>query len=101
MTIDPKAAELAKAAKRKAEIDEAAELAAFDLREHYAPKTGNGIADPPMAEITADNFPTTKPDAFVSDPRNCIAASYFEPERYELPEDETATAKPNGGLSDD
>ena len=23
-----------------------------------------------------------------------------EPERYELPEDETATAKPNGGLSD-
>ena len=58
MTIDPKAAELAKAladavaaqqteeyqalakaAKQKDEIDAMAEKAAFELREHYAPRS--------------------------------------------------------------
>jgi hypothetical protein len=113
MTIDPKAAELAKAladavaaqqtpgyeelskaAEEKALIDKRAEQAAWNLREHYAPKVGCGIG------LNTDhtlNGPRTGETWTPRDDHDIFAV---EPERYELPEDETATAKPNGGYLD-
>lgn len=109
MTIDLKAVELAKAladasdaqntpeyrefaqaAERKAEIDAVFEAAASALNEHYNPtkdaKYVNKLAESIQADIDESIFeqPTS------------------EPERYDLPEaeDETATAKPNGGYLD-
>lgn len=118
MTIDPKAAELAKAladavaaqqteeyqalaeaAKRKAEIDSAAEKAAYRLKNHYIPV------------LRGENFPAS-PGAKSGDWQGSVGednsqfdASIFDPPssdpaHYDLPEDETATAKPNGGLSE-
>jgi len=126
MTIDPKAAELAKAladavaaqqteeyqalaeaAKRKAEIDSAAEKAAYRLKEHYMPLRAGNIkpADPSRWPSHAPKYPASTmgahsiaPAVFGAD--ESIFDTPSEPERYELPEDETATAKPNGGLSD-
>jgi hypothetical protein len=115
MTIDPKAAELAKAladavaaqqteeyqalaeaAKQKDEIDAMAEKAAFELREHYAPKVGQGsgsyLGSP--RPVPEPGFCTPGIDASIFDPPSS------DPAHYELPEDETQTAKPNGGLSD-
>ena len=115
MTIDPKAAELAKAladavaaqqteeyqalaeaAKRKAEIDSAAEKASDALEIHYMPKVA-GFGHPrPTPE---PGFCTPGIDARIFDPPSS-ADTVPDPAHYELPEDETATAKPNGGLSD-
>ena len=117
MTIDPKAAELAKAladavaaqqteeyqelaeaAKHKAAIDDRAESAAFELREHYAPKVGQGLGSylGSPRPVPEPGFCTPGIDASIFDPPSS------DPAHYELPtdEDETATAKPSGGLSD-
>ena len=124
MTIDPKAAELAKAladavaaqqteeyqalaeaAKRKAEIDAAAEQAANSLQGHYMNGARGGVPgstpDSPNWDIANHPRPTPEPgfctpgiDASIFDPPSS------DPAHYELPEDETQTAKPNGGLSD-
>jgi len=129
MTIDPKAAELAKAladavaaqqteeyqalaeaAKRKEEIDETAEAAAKANRDFYSSQT----------EVPVENIDTfgryhldyaKRVERETDESRLAaiqgIDASIFDPPssdpaHYELPtdEDETATAKPNGGLSD-
>ena len=128
MTIDPKAAELAKAladavaaqqteeyrewlgiVERVRQIDAAAEEAERDLRAHITGVRSNAAGAPgslmgggwvsgaryhdfKTKDVYVSKQPVTRdPDIF--DPHS-------EPERYELPEDETATAKPNGGLSD-
>jgi hypothetical protein len=112
MTIDLKAVELAKAladasdaqntpeyrefaqaAERKAEIDAVFEAAALALEEHYNPT--NGAEDlNKLANIKADPWKygaSSTADHGIFDP------PAVEPERYELPEDETATANANGG----
>lgn len=115
MTIDPKAAELAKAladavaaqqteeyqelcnhAKKKELIDAAAENAAFALQEHYQPLRAGNVENPMQTEGVSG------PSAyFIHGPQHDhLFDPPSEPERYELPEDETQTAKPNGGLSD-
>jgi hypothetical protein len=110
MTIDPKAAELAKAfteAAAKQEgpsyqglIDAAHEKATIDhdVKQAYAKL---------QAHIKGERFVPSLPpqkDAGFDRAFDCDSSIFEqptpEPERYELPEDETATAKPNGGLSD-
>jgi hypothetical protein len=127
MTIDPKAAELAKAladavaaqqtqeyqelaeaAKRKAEIDAQAEEAfakqqyfyqekLFPVREANSdPWKLGGLSDEAIRQGTHTGVfvGTDQPDESIFDPPSS------DPAHYELPEDETQTAKPNGGLTD-
>jgi hypothetical protein len=85
----PEYREFAQAAERKAEIDAVFEAAASALEEHYNPTKDAKYVNKLAESIQASS----------SDAHDIFEQPISEPERYELPEDETATARPSDGLN--
>ncbi|KCZ47762.1 hypothetical protein [Hyphomonas sp. CY54-11-8] len=79
------------AAETKARMEREAEEAMRVYKDYGKVYAATGIHPRPTPE---PGFCTPGIDASIFDPPSS------DPAHYELPEDETATAKPNGGLSD-